>query len=97
MSKKFFIIVSVILLAVGGGGFLTWVFLIADSQNGVIPVKGNEPILYTFLVIALLAMVTIGISMSADKEEGDKVSKKAVLSGLAIAVCFFLWRLTVAL
>jgi hypothetical protein len=97
MSKKFFIISSVILLIVGGGGFLFWAFFIAESQNGSIPVKGNEPIIYTFLTLCVLGMITIGITISADKEEGNKVSKKAVLSGLAIAVVFFLWRLSVAL
>jgi hypothetical protein len=45
----------------------------------VIPVKGNEPILYTFLGLALLGMITTGISISASNEEGKKVSKKAIL------------------
>ena len=88
---------SVIFLIVGVGGFVVWAFLIADSQNGVIPLEGNEPIAYTFLVICLMGMVTVGISISADKEEGNKVSKKAVISGIAIAAAFFLWRLAVAL
>lgn len=97
MSKKFFMILSVIFIIFGGGGFLFWAFFIAESQNGSIPVKGNEPIIYTFLTLCVLGMITIGIAISADKEEGDKVSKKAVISGLAIAVVFFLWRLSVAL
>src|SRR6476620_888318 len=97
MGKRFFMISSVILLIVGVGGFLVWAFLIADSQNGVIPLEGNETIAYKFLTLCLLGMVTIGISISASNEEGKKVSKKAVLSGLGIAVAFFLWRLAVAL
>lgn len=97
LSKKFFMFLSVIFLIVGVGGFVVWAFLIADSQNGVIPLEGNEPIAYTFLVICLMGMVTVGISISADKEEGNKVSKKAVISGIAIAATFFLWRLAVAL
>ena len=96
-TKKFFMIISVILLVFGVGGFLVWAFFIADSQNGVIPLEGNETIAYTFLTLCLLGMVTIGISISASNEEGKKVSKKAVLSGLGIAVAFFLWRLAVAL
>jgi hypothetical protein len=63
----------------------------------VIPVKGNELILYTFLVLALLGMITTGISTSASNEEGKKVSKKAILSGLTIAVFLFIWRLAVTL
>jgi hypothetical protein len=63
----------------------------------VIPVKSNELILYTFLVLALLGMITTGISTSASNEEGKKVSKKAILSGLTIAVFLFIWRLAVAL
>jgi hypothetical protein len=63
----------------------------------VIPVKSNELILYTFLVLALLGMITTGISTSASNEEGKKVSKKVILSGLTIAVFLFIWRLAVAL
>jgi hypothetical protein len=63
----------------------------------VIPVKSNELILYTFLVLALLGMITTGISTSASNEEGKKVSKKAILSGLTIAVFLFIWRLAVTL
>lgn len=96
-TKKLYIILSVIFIIFGGGGFLFWAFFIAESQNGSIPVKGNEPIIYTFLTLCVLGMITIGITISADKEEGNKVSKKAALSGLAIAVVFFLWRLSVAL
>ncbi len=97
MSKKFFMIASVILLIAGVGGFLVWAFLIAENKNGIIPLEGNETIAYTFLTLCLIGMVTTGISISADKEKGNKVSKKAVISGLAIAVSFFLWRLAVAL
>ena len=61
------------------------------------PVKSNELILYTFLVLALLGMITTGISTSASNEEGKKVSKKAILSGLTIAVFLFIWRLAVTL
>ena len=44
LTKKFFMILSVILLVFGVGGFLVWAFFIADSQNGVIPLEGNETI-----------------------------------------------------
>jgi len=97
MSKKFLLVLSAILIVVGVGGLLIWVFFIAETQNGSIPVKGNESTLYTFLAITVLGMITTGISMSASNEEGKKVSKKAVLSGLAIAVFFFIWRLSVTL
>ena len=97
MSKKLLLVLSAILIVVSVGGILVWAFFIADTYNGVIPVKGNEPILYTFLALALLGMITIGISISASNEEGKKVSKKAVLSGLAIAFFFFIWRLAVTL
>ena len=44
LTKKLYMILSVIFIIFGGGGFLLWAFFIAESQNGVIPVKGNEPI-----------------------------------------------------
>jgi hypothetical protein len=97
MGKKFLLVLSAILIVASVGGILIWTFFIADSHNGVIPVKGNEPILYTFLSLALLGMITIGISISASNEEGKKVSKKAILSGLTIAFFFFIWRLAVTL
>ena len=97
MGKKILLVLSAILIVASVGGILIWAFFIADSQNGVIPLEGNETIAYTFLTLCLLGMVTIGISISASNEEGKKVSKKAVLSGLGIAVAFFLWRLAVAL
>ena len=81
----------------GGGSGTTFTSLSVPCPDGSIPVKGNEPIIYTFLTLCVLGMITIGITISADKEEGHKVSKKAVLSGLGIAVAFFLWRLAVAL
>ena len=96
-TKKLYMILSVIFIVFGGGGFLFWAFFIAESQNGVIPVKGNEPIILYLLDVMFTWNDYNWDHYLSFKEEGNKVSKKAVLSGLGIAVAFFLWRLAVAL
>ncbi|MBT2642282.1 hypothetical protein J7I80_08600 [Bacillus sp. ISL-41] len=96
MSKKLLTIITGIIIVGTLTGAIIWAISEAD-ENGVIYLEGNENIAYIFLGLSILGLITGSISLRATNDEGDIISKKSVLSGLALAVIFFIWRLSVAL
>ncbi|MBT2680688.1 hypothetical protein J7E38_16885 [Bacillus sp. ISL-35] len=53
--------------------------------------------MYAIIFLVLASLITGAISLRASIEKGDKISRKAVLSGLAVAGIIFLWRLSVTM
>ena len=96
MSKKLLTAITGIIISVTLVGGFIWIFSAAD-ENGNIQYEGNENFFYIFLSLCILGMITGSIALRATNDEGDIVSKKSVLSGLALAAIFFIWRLSVAL
>lgn len=96
MSKKLLTIITGIIITVTLIGGSIWILSAAD-ETGNIQYEGNEDIFYIFLGLSLLGLITGSIALRATNEEGDIISKKSVLSGLALAAIFFIWRLSVAL
>jgi hypothetical protein len=96
MSKKILGYLSSILGVVTIIGVLVWGYY-AKDENGIVHLEGNEMYAAIFLVLASLALITGAISLRASIEKGDKISRKAVLSGLAVAGIIFLWRLSVTM
>ena len=96
MSKKLLTIITGIIITVTLVGGSSWILTAAD-ETGNIQYEGNEDIFYIFLGLSLLGLITGSIALRATNEEGDVVSKKSLLSGLALAAIFFIWRLSVAL
>lgn len=96
MSKKKLGYLSSILGVVTIIGVLIWGYY-AKDENGIIHLEGNEMYAAIFLVLASLALITGAISLRASIEKDDKISRKAVLSGLAVAGIIFLWRLSVTM
>jgi hypothetical protein len=96
MSKRLLEVVAVICITITLIGSTIWVITAAD-ENGVVYFKGNEMYVYTFLTLGLIGMITGSIALRATNESGNKVSKKTIVSGLAVAVIFLLWRLSVTL
>jgi hypothetical protein len=96
MSKKLLTIITGIIITVTLIGGSIWILSAAD-ETGNIQYEGNEDIFYIFLGLSLLGLITGSIALRATNEEGDIISKKSVLSGLALAAIFFIWRLSVSL
>lgn len=96
MNKNIMFIISIVTVVIAVGGAIIWVFS-AQNEHGVVTLEGNESIVISFLALGILGLITTAISLTAAKEEGSKVSKKAIYSGLSLAIIFFLWRLVVAL
>ncbi|WP_079504967.1 hypothetical protein [Mesobacillus jeotgali] len=93
MSKKVLSYISGITVLVTIPAFFIWAYF-AKDQHGKVHLEGNEFTAYLFLALSLLAVTTGSIALRGTKENNNKVSKKTVLSGLAVAVIFVLWRLS---
>ena len=96
MSKKILGYLSGILGVVTIIGTLIWAYY-AKDEKGVVHLEGNELYASIFLMLASLTLIFGSISLRASIEKGDKISKKAVLSGLAVAGIIFLWRFSVTM
>lgn len=88
MSKKLLTIITGIIIVCTLTGAIIWAISEAD-ENGKIYLEGNENIAYIFLGLSILGLITGSISLRASNEEGDIISKKSVLSGVALATIFF--------
>lgn len=94
---KFLSILSGIFIIVSVGGILYLAFTASDA-NGVVTLDGNNKTAFiTFGVLGIIGMITTGISMAATREGGNKVSGKAVIAGIALALIFLAWRIAIAL
>ncbi|WP_144475376.1 hypothetical protein [Cytobacillus oceanisediminis] len=96
MSKKVLTYITAIVIPVTLIWGILWAFNAAD-EDGTIHLEGNEPYAYLFLGLSITGLITGSIALRAMNEKGDKISKKTVFSGLAVAAIFFLWRLSVSL
>ncbi|MBT2680685.1 hypothetical protein J7E38_16870 [Bacillus sp. ISL-35] len=96
MSKKVLTYITAIIIPVTLISGIIWAFNAADA-DGTIHLEGNETYAYLFLGLSITGLITGSIALKATNEKGDKISKKTILSGLALAAIFFLWRLSVAL
>lgn len=96
MSKKLLGIISGVLGSTTILGAIIWAYNAAD-ENGTVHLEGNENYAYLFLTLGILSLITGSIALRATNEKGDKISKKAIISGLALALFFFIWRLSVTL
>lgn len=96
MSKNLLSIISGTLGVSTILGALIWAYTAAD-ENGTVHLEGNENYAYLFLALGILSLITGSIALRATNEQGDRISKKAIFSGLALAVFFFIWRLSVTL
>lgn len=97
MSKKVLTYITAIIISITLIGGSIWILNAETNEDGNIPFEGNETFAYLFLGLSITGLITGSISLKATNEKGDKISKKTVLSGLALAAIFFLWRLSVAL
>ncbi|MBT2680686.1 hypothetical protein J7E38_16875 [Bacillus sp. ISL-35] len=97
MSKKVLTYITGIIISITLIGAFIWIFTVDADADGNIPYEGNETYFYLFLGLSITGLITGSISLKATNEKGDKISKKTLLSGLAFAVMFFLWRLSVSL
>lgn len=95
MSKKVLGYISGITVLVTIPAFFIWAYF-AKDENGKVQLEGNELIAYIFLALSLLAVTTGSIALRATNENSKKVSKKTIISGLAVAVIFVLWRLSLS-
>lgn len=93
MPKKWFNIISRFLMGGTLVSFLIWVFMAQD--NGTIYYEGNENVINTFLILFILALIAGSIGLNTMDDKSDTISKKKVFSGIAIAIVFLLWRLSV--
>ncbi|WP_079504971.1 hypothetical protein [Mesobacillus jeotgali] len=97
MSEKVLTYITGIIISITILGFFLWIYNVEANADGNIPYEGNETYFYLFLGLCIAGLITGSISLKATNEKGDKISKKTILSGLAFAVMFFLWRLSVSL
>jgi hypothetical protein len=97
VSKKVLTYITGIIISVTLIGGSIWILNAETNEDGNIPYEGNETYFYLFLGLSITGLITGSIALRATNEKGDKISKKTILSGLAFAVMFFLWRLSVSL
>jgi hypothetical protein len=87
MNKKTLSRIAAVYTILVLGGFLIYAFTIQE----------NWIIVVTFVVLASIGLILAGISAASLRDEGKKVSKKAIYTGLSIAVFFLLWRVSMGL
>jgi hypothetical protein len=97
MSRKMLTYITAILIPGTLIGGIIWALNADSDGDGIIYLEGNETYAYLFLGLSITGLVTGSILLKATNEKGDKISKKTILTGLAFAVMFFLWRLSVSM
>ncbi|MDT0163771.1 hypothetical protein [Bacillus sp. AG4(2022)] len=95
MNKKTLSRIVTIYTVVVLGGFIIYACTI--QENGMIDTQKYFNQIVTFVVLASIGLILAGISGASLKDEGERVSKKAVYGGISIAVFFLLWRLSMGL
>ncbi|MGD6845165.1 hypothetical protein ACQCVH_21935 [Bacillus infantis] len=95
MNKKTLSRIAAVYTILVLGGFLIYAFTI--QENWIIDTQKYFNQIVTFVVLASIGLILAGISAASLRDEGKKVSKKAVYTGLSIAVFFLLWRISMGL
>ena len=97
MSKKVLTYITAILIPGTLIGGIIWAFNADADGDGIIHLEGNETYAYLFLGLSITGLMAGSILLKATNEKGDKISKKTIIAGLALAAMFFLWRLSVSM
>jgi uncharacterized membrane protein YiaA len=95
MNKKTLSRIATVYTILVLGGFIIYAYTI--QENWIIDTQKYFNQIITFVVLASIGLILAGISAASLRDEGKKVSKKAVYAGLSIAVFFLLWRISLGL
>jgi uncharacterized membrane protein YiaA len=95
MNKKTLSRIATVYTILVLGGFIIYAYTI--QENWIIDTQKYFNQIITFVVLASIGLILAGISAASLRDEGKKVSKKAVYAGLSIAVFFLLWRISMGL
>ncbi|WP_428910644.1 hypothetical protein [Niallia sp. Krafla_26] len=76
--------------------FFIWAFSVQEP-DGTLDVFTYKEIVISYILLIFIAVIVVMISFSASKEESSKISKKAILSGLAVAFAFLILRVLMSI
>jgi hypothetical protein len=91
LDKKLLSSISGIYVVLVIGGFFTWAFSVRQP-DGTIDILKYMDIVLIFLGLIFIGVILAGISLAAVNEKSSKIGKKTIISGLAIALVFLVWR-----
>ncbi|MDZ5474421.1 hypothetical protein SM124_22255 [Bacillus sp. 31A1R] len=95
MQNKIITYTSLIFLICVFGGFGIFAFMV--QENGQIDTQEHFSVILTFLVLAIIGFLITAIGLAAKNQEGSKINKRTVFTGIVIAIFFIIWRITVSI
>lgn len=78
------------------GLFAVWAYDV-EKESGVIDPKDHQTTLIIFVAFMIVGLILAGIDFSSEKEKGNKITRKSVITGVTIALLFLVWRVFMSL